>query len=80
MGILHEAEQGSFRQEVVCVSAKMWFITGLTCLRAETSCEEIENQVKCYKKKKKKENQQLGVSRTLSDQCLISLNGAPFLP
>ena len=83
---LHEAEWGSCtrlskaasdRKLSVCL-CKNVVHNWIDISRAETSCEEIENQVKCYKKK---ENQQLREFLELYlDQCLIALNLAPFLP
>ena len=58
---LHKAEQASCmrlskaasgRKLSVCLCKNVVY-NWINISRAETSCEEIENQVKCYKKKRK---------------------------
>ena len=81
---LHEAEWGSCmrlskaasdRKLSVCLCKNVVY-NWIDISRAETSCEEIENQVECYKRRKPTTE----FLELYLDQCLIALNGAPFLP
>ena len=61
----------------LCVFPKMWFITGLTFLELKQAVRRLRIKLNVIKE----ENQQLREFLELYlHQCLIALNGAPFLP